>query len=492
MVLGSGEAGRFCRQFLFDGFESNRDERLDAGRGRVDLVRGGDSRQCRGRHVFQLALVRDSDYSFHEAAPFCVGLSVSGPNRSTIRESLRVFNYGTPSRLVPDQRLPVPATAARCTVLRDRFERPTVRERGVRDMGGRYAMSTKNGIDYPSTSIIVTAYNIEDCLARCLDSILAQSETDFEVIVVDDGSTDMTLEIASTFAKKDPRITVLTQKNTGPAQARQNGFLQSKGEFILFVDGDDFLMPTAIHELLTSAKKSGADILCFNHKELGHDGITREWHSYGHNGASGSFLERLLLGDIAPALWTKFIRKDFIISNKVSFPPALSYAEDAALMISIATHNPRVEFLDAFLYCCCFRATSITREVSDKIFDVSAAIDFIQSTLTSAGLFQKYQDQFLFLYFYHNFYYRLSLLSGNNSAMARKLYDKTKNALPLFAQNRYIKQHIDGLSKLERLQIYAFSTSFFFGRTLSSLIRTKETVIRTFAHTCDFGINKHR
>ena len=345
-------------------------------------------------------------------------------------------------------------------------------------MGGRFALSTKNGIDSPSTSIIVTAYNIEDCLARCLDSILAQSERDFEVIVVDDGSTDMTLEIASRFAKKDPRVVVLTQKNTGPAQARQNGFLQSKGAFILFVDGDDFLMPTAIYELSTSAKKSGADILCFNLKEIGPDGTTYEGRSHKQKGTSGSFLERLLLGDIVPSLCTKFIRKDFIISNKVSFPPALSYAEDAALIISIATHNPQVEFLDASLYCCCFRATSITRKVSDKIFDVSTAIDFIQSTLTAAGLFQKYQDQFLYFYFCHNFYYRLPILSGNNSAMARKLYDKTKNALPLFTQNKHIKKHIDGLSKLERLQIYTFSTSFSLGRTLSSLIRTKKTVIR--------------
>ena len=344
----------------------------------------------------------------------------------------------------------------------------------------------------PSTSIIVAAYNIEDCLARCLDSILAQSERDFEVIVVDDGSTDMTLEIASQFAKKDPRVVVLTQKNTGLAQARQNGFLQSKGAFILFVDGDDFLMPTAIYELSTSAKKSGADILCFNFKGIGPDGTTHEGRSYGRKSTSGSFLERILLGDIVPALWTKFIRKDFIISNNVSFPPALSYAEDVALIISIATHNPQVEFLDASLYCNCFRATSITRKVTDKVFEVSTAIDFVHSTLTSAGLFQKYQDQFLYLYFCHNFYYRLSLLSGNNSAMARKLYDKTKNALPLFTQNRHIKKHIDGLSKLERLLIYTFSTSFSFGRTLSSLIRTKQTLIRKLARTFDFRINKNR
>ncbi|MBK7891747.1 MAG: glycosyltransferase family 2 protein [Bdellovibrionales bacterium] len=96
----------------------------------------------------------------------------------------------------------------------------------------------------PSISVIVPTYNLEDCLAACLESVLGQTSPADEIIVVDDGSTDRTVEIAESYPVK-----VLRQKNSGPAAARNRGVREARGEWVAFLDGDDEWMPTKIEKL---------------------------------------------------------------------------------------------------------------------------------------------------------------------------------------------------------------------------------------------------
>ena len=91
----------------------------------------------------------------------------------------------------------------------------------------------------PVLSIIVPVYNVEKYLARCIDSILAQTFTDFELILVDDGSTDNSGEICDEYAGKDPRIIVIHKENGGVSSARNHGLDIARGEYITFVDSDD-------------------------------------------------------------------------------------------------------------------------------------------------------------------------------------------------------------------------------------------------------------
>ncbi len=109
-------------------------------------------------------------------------------------------------------------------------------------------------------SIIVPAYNIENYLGRCLDSILAQIHTNLEIIVVDDGSSDGTLAIAKAYEKKDARLKVLHQENAGVMKAREAGLRQAAGEWFGFVDGDDSIEPDMYARLLGNAIKHRADI----------------------------------------------------------------------------------------------------------------------------------------------------------------------------------------------------------------------------------------
>jgi len=112
-----------------------------------------------------------------------------------------------------------------------------------------------------NVSIIVPVYNVEKYLARCLDSIIAQTARDLEIICVNDGSTDASAAILADYAAKDPRIRVLTQPNGGQAAARNAALAVATGDWVLFVDADDWIPPYAVETFLTAAAESGARVV---------------------------------------------------------------------------------------------------------------------------------------------------------------------------------------------------------------------------------------
>ena len=113
-------------------------------------------------------------------------------------------------------------------------------------------------------SIIVPVYNQEKYIGRCLKSILRQSYKAIEIIVVNDGSTDNSLQIISSIAKKDSRVVLVDQENQGEALARKHGYERAKGKWLMFVDHDDMLLPGAIESLYRSIVRNNADVVCGN------------------------------------------------------------------------------------------------------------------------------------------------------------------------------------------------------------------------------------
>ena len=116
----------------------------------------------------------------------------------------------------------------------------------------------------PFLSIVIPVYNAEKYLACCLDSILAQDYSDYEVILVDDGSTDRCPSLCDAYAAADPRIHCLHQPNSGHTAARQNGVKASRGQYIAFVDSDDWVSPEMYRRMCTAAKDTHADLIHCN------------------------------------------------------------------------------------------------------------------------------------------------------------------------------------------------------------------------------------
>ena len=113
----------------------------------------------------------------------------------------------------------------------------------------------------PKVSVIIPIYNVEKYLSRCLDSVLNQTFTDFEVICVNDGSTDNSLQIADQYAKKDTRIKVFTKENGGLSDARNYGMQKSSGEYIYFLDSDDFIHKNLLEICFNLAEQEKSDIV---------------------------------------------------------------------------------------------------------------------------------------------------------------------------------------------------------------------------------------
>src|SRR5204863_120826 len=129
----------------------------------------------------------------------------------------------------------------------------------------------------PRISVVVPIYNVEAYLEPCLESLAAQTHTDFEAVLVDDGSTDGSAAIAEAFAQRDPRFRLVRQPNGGLSRARNTGIDHAKGEFLAFLDSDDMLPPNAYELLLGALDSTGSDFASGNVAEHGPRGAKR-WY----------------------------------------------------------------------------------------------------------------------------------------------------------------------------------------------------------------------
>ena len=169
-------------------------------------------------------------------------------------------------------------------------------------------------MDY-KISIIIPAYNIASLLGRTLDSVLAQTYRNLEVIVVDDGSTDGTDAIIDEYATRDSRVKAIHKENGGVSSARLAGICASTGEWIGFVDGDDYVEPEMFAHLLTNALMHNADISHCGYQMVFPDGHIDMYHNTGRKAymdrASGVYA--LLRGDLVePGLWNKLFRRHVV------------------------------------------------------------------------------------------------------------------------------------------------------------------------------------
>lgn len=158
-----------------------------------------------------------------------------------------------------------------------------------------------------TVSIIIPVYNIEDYIGECIESCLSQSYSSFEVIIVDDGSTDRSGDICEEYAKRDDRIRVLHQNNQGLSAARNNGLNMARGEYIVFVDGDDFVSPKLLQDALKALKASDSDIVFFQYRLWSEIEVSSD--NYGIDGnekkimSNEKCLELLLQHKLIDAVW---------------------------------------------------------------------------------------------------------------------------------------------------------------------------------------------
>ena len=182
----------------------------------------------------------------------------------------------------------------------------------------------------PKISVIVPIYNTEEYLSYCIESILAQSFTDFELILVNDGSTDNSLKICKEYARKDSRIVVVNKNNEGVTKTRERGVNISRGEWITFVDSDDFIPNDALY-LLDGYTNDVTDIII---GQIGNQKENEEKINIDH------YRSRLISGKLVSPV-AKLIRKDLFNNTIFNIPKEINIGEDMLMNIKLAfcSHN---------------------------------------------------------------------------------------------------------------------------------------------------------
>lgn len=175
-------------------------------------------------------------------------------------------------------------------------------------------------------TIIVPCYNAQNYLHRCIDSILTQNYIDFELLLVDDGSTDNSGTICDEFAKYDKRVRVFHKKNGGVSLARNLGLDNSLGEYIMFVDSDDYMLPGMLEVMLSTLESKKADLVVCGTTETG-GGYWRPIADvdYSINQLKENFVSLLHTELLSPP-WNKIYKKEIIGSNR--FCEDISFGED--------------------------------------------------------------------------------------------------------------------------------------------------------------------
>lgn len=176
----------------------------------------------------------------------------------------------------------------------------------------------------PLISIIVPTYNVEKYIRTCIESILAQTYRNVEVIIVNDGSTDQSLAVISDLICSHHNVKVINQKNQGLSVARNTGIDVATGKYITFVDADDKIMPGFVSSLYQIADKTGADIVRGSFRDF-NGNIPKDWvPDFNVPTNCGTIvLDQLLSSNISFVVWSSIYRLDFINSNHIRFTPGI-------------------------------------------------------------------------------------------------------------------------------------------------------------------------
>lgn len=227
-------------------------------------------------------------------------------------------------------------------------------------------------------SIIIPVYNAEEHLAKCINSVLSQTEKNIEIILIDDGSQDSSLDICQNYAKQDERIRVIHQDNAGVSAARNQGLEVASGEYLGFVDSDDWIEKDMYERLLNEAEKNDADVVMCDAKMVYSDGEiqvdTITQLSCNYILKKSDFTPALLL-EMAGSAW-RCIYKNNRFSNELSkakrvqFPPGIKFSEDRIFNLYAMGYANKIVYIKEAYYNRYMNEKSAVHRFHEDYFEI--------------------------------------------------------------------------------------------------------------------------
>ena len=255
----------------------------------------------------------------------------------------------------------------------------------------------RNG-ETPLVSIIVPVYKAEKTILRCVSSLVQQTYTNIEIILVENGSPDKSGEICDAFT--DKRIRVIHTLNNGVSKARNDGLEESNGEFIAFCDSDDYYSKNHIEKSLKSALKYNSDIVISGYYVKSKDKITESRMKKSKNLTKNEILNSIITNNyIMGSCWNKLFKKSAIGDKR--FPNDLTILEDTYFLLEVLQNTSKIRYINECLYFYCDNANSAVR-CMDTLFS---------------------DDQLLYIASYNKILSKFQLSIENQNLIRAKLFE---------------------------------------------------------------------
>ncbi|MGH4118116.1 glycosyltransferase family 2 protein [Clostridium sp.] len=277
-------------------------------------------------------------------------------------------------------------------------------------------------------SIIIPVYNVQEYLSECLDSVINQTIKNKEIIIVNDGSTDNCSKILTEYKMKFPELIIINQKNRGISETRNAGLNAATGEYIAFVDSDDFIEKCMFERMYNAAKREKSDVVMCNYilyNEASHEQNTGKYVIEG-NSEEGYInrtksLEMFLINDIKGYVWNKLFKRELFIDNKILFPD-FKVCEDTPVVFLLLAHSKKIFSMKEPLYYYRQREASLTKiysikSMEDMLKGCYIMRDYIKKDEVHYEILRPYYRVYLIktLWAIHNKYFIQSCETGDKS-----------------------------------------------------------------------------
>ena len=324
-------------------------------------------------------------------------------------------------------------------------------------------------------SVIIPVYNMENYLHKCLNSVIYPNVEDYEIVIVNDGSTDSSPFICEEFAVHYPNlIKYVSTPNGGLGAARNVGVEHSSGEFIFFIDSDDYLSDNAIPEIIEVLDDS-VDILVFDFVNVTEDGRVLSVVKGSNCDGRFSLESHPEFLFCPPNAWCKIWKRSMFTENGIAFPGRVWF-EDIYTTPKLYSKAKSMGYINKAWYYYLHRDGSITKNKNPKrCIEIIDAVDSVINYFKDAGIFEKYYAQLEYMTLYHQVITsttRVNLID-RKSHIQRQLFENFKEKFPNYKQNEYIKTMP---AKLKLLMFYiehGMYTAFNYTMRLNDAVKRK-------------------
>lgn len=298
-------------------------------------------------------------------------------------------------------------------------------------------------------SVIIPVYNVEKYLKKCIDSVLAQDYSEYEIILVDDGSTDSSGTICDEYDERYQQIKVIHQTNKGLGGARNTGIDNAIGEYILFVDSDDYIEKNTLSVLINKAEENDADLVICNFKTVTLDEkVIRESKLSLPSGVFNLKTNCEMIFTQVSA-WAKLYKRSIFINNNIRFPEKYWF-EDIWVTYEIFLNSERVVKCDNVLYNYVMREGSIMNSKNiERNMEILKAYDSVRDMMKRHKVWERYHDEMEYIII-NNLYLGTSiriLMCDTKSRYLDDIQEYMHENYAGFMKNKY-------LSKIEKLMCF--------------------------------------